>query len=233
MDQITDDLCPGCFTEKGRTNPCPHCGYDETAQRATFLLPHRTLLNGQFIVGRVLGKPGGFGVTYLGWDLSLADPGRDQGIPAARSGRADHRPRDHRPPLARRGRAVPLRAGAVPARGAHPGPARPPQHRAGPPLLRGQRHRLSGDGLLPRPVAGRVPGTSRRAPARGASQGHPGCRSSTACGPSTPRASCTATSSPRTSIWRVPRAVGRARSCSTSAPPVRPWASAAAHSRYS
>ncbi len=72
MHPITDTLCPGCFAETGHTNPCPHCGYDETAQRATFLLPHRTLLAGQFLVGRVLGKPGGFGVTYLGWDLSLA-----------------------------------------------------------------------------------------------------------------------------------------------------------------
>ncbi len=72
MDHDTTTRCPGCFTQKGRSNPCPQCGYDETAQRATFLLPHRTLLTGQFIVGRVLGKPGGFGVTYLGWDLSLA-----------------------------------------------------------------------------------------------------------------------------------------------------------------
>ena len=72
MDHDTATRCPGCFAEKGRSNPCPQCGYDETAQRATFLLPHRTLLAGQFLVGRVLGKPGGFGVTYLGWDLSLA-----------------------------------------------------------------------------------------------------------------------------------------------------------------
>jgi hypothetical protein len=71
MDQITDNLCSGCFTGKGRTNPCPHCCYDETAQRINFLLPHHSLLNGQFLVGRVLGKPGGFGVTYLGWDQWL------------------------------------------------------------------------------------------------------------------------------------------------------------------
>jgi hypothetical protein len=62
---------PAASRRKGGTNPCPDCGYDETAQRATFLLPHRTLLNGQFIVGRGLGKPGGFGITYLGWDLWL------------------------------------------------------------------------------------------------------------------------------------------------------------------
>ena len=58
-------LCPGCFADKGRANPCPHCGYDEQAARAPLLLPHRTLLDGKFLVGRVLGKPGGFGITYL------------------------------------------------------------------------------------------------------------------------------------------------------------------------
>ncbi|WP_051088919.1 bifunctional serine/threonine-protein kinase/formylglycine-generating enzyme family protein [Lamprocystis purpurea] len=66
-----DHLCPGCFAEKGGANPCPHCGYDEQAERAPLLLPHRTLLNGQFLIGRVLGKPGGFGITYLAWDLGL------------------------------------------------------------------------------------------------------------------------------------------------------------------
>jgi len=64
-------LCPGCLAAKGRANPCPHCGYDESAPRGQLLLPHRTLLNGQFLVGRVLGKPGGFGITYLGWDQNL------------------------------------------------------------------------------------------------------------------------------------------------------------------
>ena len=70
-DLDLNTLCPGCLAAKGRANPCPHCGYDETAPRGAFLLPHRTLLNGQFLVGRVLGKPGGFGITYLGWDLNL------------------------------------------------------------------------------------------------------------------------------------------------------------------
>ena len=70
-DLDLNTLCPGCLAAKGRANPCPHCGYDEAAPRGAFLLPHRTLLNGQFLVGRVLGKPGGFGITYLGWDLNL------------------------------------------------------------------------------------------------------------------------------------------------------------------
>jgi serine/threonine protein kinase len=71
MDQTCGALCPGCFTDKGRANPCPHCGYDEQAERGPLILPHRTRLHEEFMVGRVLGKPGGFGITYLGWDLNL------------------------------------------------------------------------------------------------------------------------------------------------------------------
>jgi formylglycine-generating enzyme required for sulfatase activity/serine/threonine protein kinase len=70
-DPSPDALCPGCFAEKGGASPCPHCGYDERVARGPLLLPHRTLLQEQFLVGRVLGKPGGFGITYLGWDRKL------------------------------------------------------------------------------------------------------------------------------------------------------------------
>ena len=67
-----DTLCPGCFTDKGNTDVCPNCGYDESERRTPLVLPYRVVLNGQFIVGKVLGKPGGFGITYLGWDINLA-----------------------------------------------------------------------------------------------------------------------------------------------------------------
>ena len=69
-----DMLCPGCFAEKGMVAVCPFCGYDEAERRTPLVLPYRTVLNGQFIVGKVLGKPGGFGITYLGWDINLATP---------------------------------------------------------------------------------------------------------------------------------------------------------------
>jgi serine/threonine protein kinase len=72
MNPSTDTPCPGCFAAKGEANPCPHCGYDEQAPRSPLLLPHRALLHGQYLVGRILGKPGGFGITYLGWDQNLA-----------------------------------------------------------------------------------------------------------------------------------------------------------------
>ncbi len=50
---------------------CIFCEYDESERRSPILLQHRTLLDNQYIVGRVLGKPGGFGITYLGWDTRL------------------------------------------------------------------------------------------------------------------------------------------------------------------
>ncbi len=63
--------CPGCFQLKGGMAVCPHCGYDEATQRSPIFLPHGTILAGQYRVGRVLGRPGGFGITYLGWDVNL------------------------------------------------------------------------------------------------------------------------------------------------------------------
>ncbi|EIC23193.1 protein kinase domain-containing protein [Thiorhodovibrio frisius] len=71
MDTNPAALCPGCFQSKGRATPCPHCGFDEAAPRPVQALPLRTLLHDQFMVGRVLGKPGGFGITYLAWDQLL------------------------------------------------------------------------------------------------------------------------------------------------------------------
>lgn len=63
--------CPGCFQLKGGMAICPHCGYDEGTQRSPIFLPHGTILSGHYRVGRVLGRPGGFGITYLGWDVNL------------------------------------------------------------------------------------------------------------------------------------------------------------------
>ncbi|HSW12507.1 MAG TPA: serine/threonine-protein kinase, partial [Solimonas sp.] len=63
--------CPGCYAEKGGVAVCPLCGYDESAPRSALFLPHGMILGGQFRVGRVLGKPGGFGITYIGWDVHL------------------------------------------------------------------------------------------------------------------------------------------------------------------
>jgi len=61
-----------CFTQHtAPTNPCPVCGYNETAQEMPpHILRPRTILNGKYLLGKVLGQ-GGFGITYIGWDLVL------------------------------------------------------------------------------------------------------------------------------------------------------------------
>src|SRR3990172_491251 len=63
-------LCPGCFSDKGTSQQvCPACRFDEWLK--DFLaLPYRTLLDNKYLTGRFLGI-GGFGITYLGWDVNL------------------------------------------------------------------------------------------------------------------------------------------------------------------
>ncbi len=64
-------LCPGCFTANESDGACPSCGYDMGAYRSPLALHDHAFLNDQYLVGRVLGKPGGFGITYFGWDTRL------------------------------------------------------------------------------------------------------------------------------------------------------------------
>ena len=62
--------CAGCM-EAFRGYPCPDCGYDpQKSGQAEYALPVETILAGKYLVGRVLGQ-GGFGITYIGWDLAL------------------------------------------------------------------------------------------------------------------------------------------------------------------
>jgi serine/threonine protein kinase len=69
---MTQTRCMGCMTDKGAAAVCPRCGFVESDQPATPAhLPPRTLLQARYVVGRVLGE-GGFGITYLGWDETLA-----------------------------------------------------------------------------------------------------------------------------------------------------------------
>ena len=64
-------LCMGCMEDRGSGPVCQHCGYNDVAPITTPLyLKHRTVLKDQYLVGRMLGH-GGFGITYLGWDLTL------------------------------------------------------------------------------------------------------------------------------------------------------------------
>ncbi len=66
-----DHLCMGCMSDKGAASTCPHCGWREDSEdESTIYLKPGTILNGKYLVGRVLGH-GGFGITYLGWDKNL------------------------------------------------------------------------------------------------------------------------------------------------------------------
>lgn len=67
------NLCMGCMSvlEKPDMAFCPHCGWNQNQPSAPHQLKPCTILNGKYMVGRVLGE-GGFGITYLGWDINLA-----------------------------------------------------------------------------------------------------------------------------------------------------------------
>lgn len=62
--------CPGCFTPIEDQAVCPSCAYQAGSQ-IPIALPMGCLINDRYIIGRVLGRPGGFGITYLAWDEVL------------------------------------------------------------------------------------------------------------------------------------------------------------------
>lgn len=65
-----DRLCMGCMAQLDRPAArCPYCGFEEGSyRRPESSLPIREILNGKYLLGRVIGK-GGFGITYIGWDF--------------------------------------------------------------------------------------------------------------------------------------------------------------------
>ena len=63
-------VCYGCFKEKEPGTVCPSCGFNENSERAYLAVPIGTILDGRYLIGKVLGV-GGFGITYLGYDLTL------------------------------------------------------------------------------------------------------------------------------------------------------------------
>lgn len=67
------DMCENCFSPmSGGEARCPHCGFvrEDLAARQPLALPIETILLGKYVIGRVLGM-GGFGITYLAYDLTL------------------------------------------------------------------------------------------------------------------------------------------------------------------
>jgi serine/threonine protein kinase len=70
-DKTNTQICPGCFAEAPPASKCPQCGYNPDSAPYSQALEPGTMLNGHFVIGKVLGKPGGFGITYLAWDNTL------------------------------------------------------------------------------------------------------------------------------------------------------------------
>ena len=70
---MSEKRCLGCMLYKRNSPICEHCGYDERKANAPHQLCPGTVLNNQYLVGRVLGQ-GGFGITYIGWDQFLGIP---------------------------------------------------------------------------------------------------------------------------------------------------------------
>ena len=68
-----EKLCLGCMQMKQCVPFCEHCGFDERTENQPHQLPMGTLLQNQYLVGKVLGQ-GGFGITYMGWDQHLSIP---------------------------------------------------------------------------------------------------------------------------------------------------------------
>ena len=64
-------LCMNCMQNDTGDPICPACGSPfDLPPKNTLQLKPRTLLHDQYLIGRALGH-GGFGVTYLAWDIGL------------------------------------------------------------------------------------------------------------------------------------------------------------------
>ena len=60
--------CPSCFEQEKEPCQC-NCGYQSMESREGIYLPFGTFLHeNNYVIGKVLGNPGGFGITYLAWD---------------------------------------------------------------------------------------------------------------------------------------------------------------------
>ena len=64
--------CTRCMHEmKEGERYCPYCGYDQQGEaQPSNALRRGTVLQGRYLIGNVIGQ-GGFGITYVGYDLTL------------------------------------------------------------------------------------------------------------------------------------------------------------------
>lgn len=72
-------LCMGCMKVKPDKGSCPYCHFDlekyqdENKQKGLHYLQPGSILNGRYMIGKVL-EEGGFGITYIAWNLNLNIP---------------------------------------------------------------------------------------------------------------------------------------------------------------
>ena len=67
------EYCPSCMVENtDGAEKCSICGGDMHVQNRQHQLPVMTILEGRYLIGKVLGE-GGFGITYIGLDLRLEE----------------------------------------------------------------------------------------------------------------------------------------------------------------
>ena len=60
-------LCMGCMEPIDETGVCKHCGYDDNSPSQPSYLPPKTVLDGRYIVGRLL-SANGESAVYIGYD---------------------------------------------------------------------------------------------------------------------------------------------------------------------
>lgn len=72
-NNMAENRCYGCMQPRSDGRFCEYCGFEYDKPNESHQLPTGTVLKGQYLVGKVLGQ-GGFGITYLGWDLYLNIP---------------------------------------------------------------------------------------------------------------------------------------------------------------
>ena len=67
-----EETCMCCFAQLNKPKGvCPACGCDNAAvSNEAHQLECGSILAGTYLIGKVLGQ-GGFGITYIGWDLNL------------------------------------------------------------------------------------------------------------------------------------------------------------------
>lgn len=70
--QMKYDRCPNCMQAlQQNEDTCPYCNFEvsQYEEKKNCLRPF-TVLQNKYMIGRVIGV-GGFGITYIGWDLNL------------------------------------------------------------------------------------------------------------------------------------------------------------------